>query len=558
MKHRMHPPARWGGVLFLLGAAVSIALPASVYAQDLNSSERQRLFYSAKPATVLIGYNLQAEITVPGETEPVILETSIGGAGSGFIASPDGFVVTNGHVVQIFHESDQEHVRRQLLTKALDEVGFFAQEGATTSAQQQALVDGMYPNADIVTVGLLKVFLQNGRSYDAEVREYSPPVSPLPGKISGDEGRFAMTSGRDVAILKIPGSDLPTLRLGESDRARIGEEIFVAGYPGSVSDSYALSQETQLEPSISRGQVSNLRVAVEGSNLIQMDAPVTYGNSGGPVIDGNGRVLGIATLVTLDARGQVTAGFSFAVPTSTIRQFLPAAVDVTAESLFNTTWNKALDDFYAGNYNEAVASFDEVLRVIPDLPDAIALRRDAIARRGDAPAPTATPATPDGATDASPVFQPSEPESGMPGWLFPMLALGALLVGAGLFMRRSGAPVAAGAAGGSASATSSVAATPALPKFLSATDGPLKGNRFDITSEGIRIGRDPAVCQIVLSDANVSREHAILRPNGAGLVVKNLSGTNPTYVNDRSIQETSVGAGDRIKVGNSVFQVEAS
>lgn len=145
----------------------------------------------------------------------------------------------------------------------------------------------------------------------------------------------------------------------------------------------------------------------------------------------------------------------------------------------------------------------------------------------------------------------------MPGWLWPLLGLGALLVGAGLFMRRSGPAPAAAAAGGATVAMSTPAPTTSLPSALSVTDGPLKGNRFDIPADGIRIGRDPAVCQIVLSDANVSREHAVIRPNGSSLVVKNLSGTNPTYVNDRAIQETSVSAGDRIKVGSSVFRLEA-
>ena len=103
-----------------------------------------------------------------------------------------------------------------------------------------------------------------------------------------------------------------------------------------------------------------------------------------------------------------------------------------------------------------------------------------------------------------------------------------------------------------------VVAAPAKAATLVVTAGPLKGNRFEIESGGLTIGRDPSACQIVVSEASVSREHAVIRPNGSTLTIKNLSGTNPTFVNDRAIQETSLKSGDKVKVGESVFTVEGA
>jgi hypothetical protein len=88
----------------------------------------------------------------------------------------------------------------------------------------------------------------------------------------------------DVAVLKIDASELPTLSLGDSDLLRQGQEILVFGYPGGVGTD---------EVSVSRGIVSALR-----SGWIQTDASLVPGNSGGPVVDRLGRVLGLATFVT--------------------------------------------------------------------------------------------------------------------------------------------------------------------------------------------------------------------------------------------------------------------
>jgi pSer/pThr/pTyr-binding forkhead associated (FHA) protein len=82
--------------------------------------------------------------------------------------------------------------------------------------------------------------------------------------------------------------------------------------------------------------------------------------------------------------------------------------------------------------------------------------------------------------------------------------------------------------------------------------GPLHGSTYPVTEEGPRIGRDPAKCQIVINEETVSREHAIIFVDVDGLtLVKNLSGTNPTYVNDRPVQEMILKPEDKIRVGNS-------
>ncbi|MDQ7840510.1 MAG: trypsin-like peptidase domain-containing protein [bacterium] len=88
----------------------------------------------------------------------------------------------------------------------------------------------------------------------------------------------------DAAILKIEGEGFPVLPLGDSDTLRQGQEILVMGYPGGVGID---------EVSVTRGIVGAVRVG-----WLQTDAVMLPGNSGGPVLDRSGRVVGLATFGT--------------------------------------------------------------------------------------------------------------------------------------------------------------------------------------------------------------------------------------------------------------------
>jgi hypothetical protein len=374
----------------------------------------------------------------------------------------------------------------------------------------------------------LDVYLQNGKGYPAEVKEYSPPLTNLPGKTSLPwETRV---TGKDVAILKIEGQDLPTVRIGDSDQMQLGGTVYVAGYPGVVLGHAYLNPQSVLETSFTRGQVSSLKLDVKGSKVIQLDAAITWGNSGGPVFNDAGEVIGMATFISISEgqNPQAIQGFNFAVPSNVVREFVRAAGVVTEPSLFDVAWGHALDAYYSGKHDRAVQRFDEVVRLMPDLPDAMKLRREAIA------APRS---------------------SGMPGWLplaiGAVAVIGVVLVTAGVVARRgkSKAPASTGAARASAGRD--------LGRLV-VQSGPLAGNRFSIPSSGVRIGRDPDACQVVVAEETVSREQAIVLPGAAGngVLIRNLSGTNPTFVNGRPIQEAGLKAGDQIKVGGTVLVYE--
>jgi S1-C subfamily serine protease len=116
---------------------------------------------------------------------------------------------------------------------------------------------------------------------------------------------MATDERRDLAVLKVSGFSLPTLGLGNSDSVHIGMDVVAIGSPMG------------LENTVSTGIVSGRRTEPRGFKLIQISAPASTGSSGGPVLNREGRVIGIAA-------SQFRSGqnLNFAVPINYARGML--------------------------------------------------------------------------------------------------------------------------------------------------------------------------------------------------------------------------------------------
>jgi serine protease Do len=162
-------------------------------------------------------------------------------------------------------------------------------------------------NAHVVLGGNLTVWLDDRRSFDAEVVGLDPTT--------------------DVAVLDIDADDLPVLPLGDSETVRVGDWVMAIGSPGVGAG--------QLEQTVTAGIVSALGrplqllseelfadpetrdvagYAIE--NFIQTDAVINPGNSGGPLLDLNGRVIGITTAIASPTG--FFLGYGFAVPSNLV------------------------------------------------------------------------------------------------------------------------------------------------------------------------------------------------------------------------------------------------
>jgi serine protease Do len=113
----------------------------------------------------------------------------------------------------------------------------------------------------------------------------------------------------DLAIVKVePDHPLPAARWGDSDSLLVGDQVFAAGNP------------LGLGLSVTGGIVSALNRDIQNSpydDLIQTDAPINHGNSGGPLFDMRGTVVGVNSTLISPTKGSV--GLGFAIPSSSAR-----------------------------------------------------------------------------------------------------------------------------------------------------------------------------------------------------------------------------------------------
>ncbi len=160
------------------------------------------------------------------------------GAGSGMILTPDGFILTNNHVIE---RADSMEVR---------------------------LTDG----------------------------------SHFPARLIGTD------PATDLAVIKVDENSLPIVEFGNSDRLKVGQLAIAIGNP------------LGFQSTVSTGVVSALGRALRGyggrliENVIQTDVGLNPGNSGGPLVDSRGRVIGVNSAIIAQAQG-----ISFSIPINTAR-----------------------------------------------------------------------------------------------------------------------------------------------------------------------------------------------------------------------------------------------
>jgi len=499
-----------------------------------TAAELQIMLFKAKPAVVHIACSVQAEVSgQEGKWQGNVG----GGTGSGFVINPNGYIVTNGHVVADAHESNEDLMNLRAKASYILNVvipKFEAEKKTKLSENQKKdFLDKVYPKYQGLPVLLkrnISVILSNAKVFPAEVKEYSPPISGEPGEYIQTiaDINIKQKTGKDVSILKIEARNLPTAELGDSDAVTIGETVHVIGYPGAAQINI-ISQESRLvEQTISTGTITAGKRDVKGTPVIQTDASASKGNSGGPCINTKGQVIGILSY------GYGEAGtFNWLVPINTAKEFIQAAgVDARQRSLFDTEWEKALRSFEAKQLKAAEESAKNVLIYMPEQPDAtrLLLRIKEIV-------PTAVEPTP----------KPTN-------WntiILVAVAIGvALLVLLFFLLGKKKAP----------------AASPPPPKptmvslpektpeqgLLIGRSAALKGQRFPIGATGLKLGRDPSKNDIVVEHDEASREHAWIGPDEGRMVLKDLNSTNGTYLNSVSsgpVQKATVNPGDIVIIG---------
>jgi len=200
------------------------------------------------------GGNIPEGILPPGEDEPPGGGLPQAGQGSGFVISDDGEIVTNAHVV----------------------------------TDAQGVGDGQSEIPEINQADEVYVQFPDRNQVEAEVLGFDP---------------FA-----DLALLKVDpeGLDIQPVELAEIEDVEVGEQVAAIGSPFGERQSLSVGFVSQLDRSIP----SLTTFQIDGA--IQTDASINPGNSGGPLLDSEGRVVGVNQQIDTTSGGN--QGVGFAVP----------------------------------------------------------------------------------------------------------------------------------------------------------------------------------------------------------------------------------------------------
>jgi V8-like Glu-specific endopeptidase len=549
---------------FALIVAAAIPVPRAVIAQSAQPTAGQKMAFLTKPAVVRIYDGYIANYRVVNST----FEIPYVGSGSGSIIHGDGYVLTNAHVVDTTQKGEDK--AKELL------FGLLVQRLARDldrNPQDSSFISAVSANTQLLGLTHIHhVILPNGDALPFEIKDFGAPVG----------------QGKDVAVVKIEVKNAPTLRLGDSDKVQLQDHVTVFGYPGAADtdSSGILDRKSALEASITDGKLSAKKNSADGAPILQISAPATHGNSGGPVLNDAGEVIGLLTFRGDTVNGQEVSGFAFVVPTSTALEFIKkAGTTANQQSLTDQRYREGLDLYLDGYYSKAIPKLEEVKRLFPahsevdkmltDSQQKIAEGKDrtnivpwvigiivllvigviviaAVAflllRKKKAPA-LQQPAYA-GGPSFPPMQQPSFPPHQQPSFppqpqnAFPsMPPAPAPAMGGG----SSEKTVMVAAIGGGA------AAQPGLGTII-CTSGALMGQRFEIRPEGLYIGRDGTLSQVVINDNRVSKRHVWVGPRNGRVAVVDQGSTNGTFLNtpgSQRVTEVYLNPGDTVIVSEA-------
>lgn len=310
---------------------------------------QQRAIELVQPATVFVRTDWSANVDYGGD-EPIFREWH--GGCTGQVVSADGYVVTAGHCAY----AGSDGAKREAVSIVVDEL---IAEGLFEADLRDELVKAAMSGRDR--------WIVFGEDRDAppnvEVQvQLGGGVASLPDKKDpkgGIRARVVETvpyDKGDVALLKVEETNLPVAELAPRDEAQVGQELLAIGYPFEEADGDEVALTSQ------DGRINSIDPTGglgPGDLSYRTSTALSDGMSGGPVVDLNGRVVGIASSTSANNKGNYIA------PASVVAELLNRHGVENQLGRADRMYRTALDDFYHGYYSDAIRGFDEVADIVP-------------------------------------------------------------------------------------------------------------------------------------------------------------------------------------------------
>jgi len=181
-----------------------------------------------------------------------------------------------------------------------------------------------------------------------------------------DEKLIGTLRKQDVALARVANpeyKDYPFIELEDPEVVTVGEPITVIGFPRNADNFVAYSEDAMLIPTITKGVISAIKPNPTNEfKIVQFDAAISGGNSGGPVINASGKVVALATWDISPKDKSPFNGGSFVTEAHKLIQ--KNNVKIT-EGEYNRTIKQALSDFAKKDYVSAKQNFQKAITIYP-------------------------------------------------------------------------------------------------------------------------------------------------------------------------------------------------
>uniref|UniRef100_UPI00405612BD trypsin-like peptidase domain-containing protein n=1 Tax=Candidatus Electronema sp. TaxID=2698783 RepID=UPI00405612BD len=322
----------------------TITLPAH-QVQEISYAKNQKAVETPTASSNLAGQlreRLQPKTPLEEASLRTLAVKTVVGFGSGFFISENGLIVTNKHVVR-GSEEDTAQIRKQI-DQFSDEIGEYGRQlGQLRKSIDQRQSDirrhreilreaEMSGRADERQLALRKkeldAFEASLAADEKRYREAQRDYDSVKGNADRQAEQFrdgqrqlarqdsfeviladqtklhaklcAISPEHDLALLQIEDAATPRLEPVKRDSLTLGQQVYALGSPADLS----------LQNTVTSGVLSGFR-----ANFIQTNAQIYPGNSGGPLIDEQGRVIGVNTMKELTRKFE---GLGFAIPIETV------------------------------------------------------------------------------------------------------------------------------------------------------------------------------------------------------------------------------------------------
>ncbi|WP_327589949.1 serine protease [Nonomuraea sp. NBC_00507] len=306
---------------------------------------------------------------VSAATPERTVDAEVGGMCTGWWVTPDGYMVTGAHCVQVGETELSQLFAQQALKKFNEQdakeiisgLGDLAADEEILKLAQQIYITF---NTNNMKLSGLKQSLNVMQSLPGGGVDKTAKAVPAELVSVGES-----YPGKDFALLKVNGQqNLPTVPLGDDADVRTGDTLYISGFPGLVTNTPFFSLESKLEPALTEGPYNAKRTTQTGVPYIQTQAPSYKGNSGGPVFSKDGKVVGMLIAGTVSEGGEASESESFVLPVGIIKEKLGEKNIKPAQAITTTRYNEALNDFFRHHYSAALPKFREVQALFPNHP----------------------------------------------------------------------------------------------------------------------------------------------------------------------------------------------